>query len=462
LNFELKAVNQAMRLLNDIFMKFRTGKSRRGRFHPAIWFLLICPGILAISANYALAQSKQPDEISRLKQFYDRKQYFELRDAVENYHGKTDDRLLFFRGAVANKFNKSQLSINYTKRYLRLAKEGWDRHLLIDSYAMLADDYKKIYQYRQAAAVYKTILVRFKSDLKAEDAEDYENSYNLWNALKDVPPQSVSFNGSSVIQTSRDKADLTEFPLKINGQQLSLVLDTGANISTVSASYARKLGLQIIETAIDVGSSTGRKSKAKLGIAKEVKIGSATARNVVFLIFDDQAMYISELSLQLNGYIGFPLLEALREIIFSRDGTISIPARPEKDGVRNMCLEELSPLIEGEFEGQRLVFSLDTGANTSDLYPLFYQAHEEEIKAKYLAQTSNRGGVGGTTKVPAYLAKDLVIKFPGKDAIFPTITILTTYSTDNSHYFYGNLGQDLVRQFEKMTLNFESMSLKFD
>jgi hypothetical protein len=424
--------------------------------------LLLCLGVLASSASYAPAQSGRADEISRMKQLYDRKQYFELRDAVANYHGKADARLLFFRGAVANKFNKSQLSINYIKKYLRLAKEGVDKHLLIDCYDMLADNYKKIYQYRQAAAAYQTILARFKSELKSEDARDYENSFKLWSALKGVPRQSVSFNGASLIQTSRDPADLTQVPLKINGQQVSLVLDTGANISTISATYARKLGLKIINTAIDVGASTGEKSKAKLGVAEEVKIGKATARNVVFLIFDDQAMYISQLSLQLNGYIGFPLLKALREIIFSRDGTLSIPARPDKDGIQNMCLEGLSPLIEGEFEGQRLIFSLDTGANTSDLYPLFYRAHEEEIKAKYPAQTSNRSGVGSTTMVPAYFAKNMMIRFAGKDATFPQIAILTGYTTDDSHYLYGNLGQDLVGQFEKMTLNFESMSLNFE
>jgi hypothetical protein len=133
-------------------MNVRTEECLSGRFRPAICVLLIYLGILAFPPSYAPAQSKPPDEISRLKELYDRKQYFELRDALENYHGKADARLLFFRGAVANKFNKSQLSINHLKNYLRLAEKSRDKHLLIDGYDMLADNYKKIHQYGQAAA----------------------------------------------------------------------------------------------------------------------------------------------------------------------------------------------------------------------------------------------------------------------------------------------------------------------
>jgi predicted aspartyl protease len=323
---------------------------------------------------------------------------------------------------------------------------------------MLADNYLKTYQYQKAAEAYTVALNKFAHKLDAERKSDFENSQRLCRALSKVPPQTVVFTGNSVIKKNQGG----RYPLEINGQKISLGFDTGANLSVITSSLAKKLALRQINALIDVVAVAGNKVKAKLAVAREIKIGNAIIHNVVFLVFEDKDLYISEANFQIDGLVGFPVVEALREITFVRDGEIHIPAASAQGGEQNMCLDGLSPLIAGWFEGKRLIFALDTGASGSTLYPPFYHEYEDVIKAQYEKHIERVRGVGGYKEIKSYLAKNIVMRFSGRSARFAQIPILTEHTTGNSRHFYGNLGQDLIKQFEKMTLNFEMMSIVFE
>src|SRR5215208_1310929 len=70
----------------------------------------------------------------QLKELYDHKRYFELRDALKSYRRNQSGELLFYRGVVSNKFNQLDSSLNYLQSYVKLAEKGRDRSLLKDSY----------------------------------------------------------------------------------------------------------------------------------------------------------------------------------------------------------------------------------------------------------------------------------------------------------------------------------------
>ena len=406
-----------------------------------------------------LLETSRAGTYPRLKELYEGKRYFELRDALKRYRRSQSVELLFYRAVVSNKFNRLNSSIDYMQNYITLAERAGDRSLLKEGYEILANSYMKTYQYGKAADAYNVLLTKFRAEL--DEPEDYENSFRLRNALRLVPPQAITFRGASRVRSFKDKADLTNIALEINGHPISLAIDTGANLSSITSTNARKLGLKIIDASINVGGITGAKTKASLGVAEQLRVGNVTVHNVVFLVFEDPALYISPISFQLDGLIGFPVIEAFREITFTRGGEIYIPATSGRGREQNMCIDDLNPIIEGRFGGRKLSFLLDTGANKSDLYPLFFKAYEKKIKAQYPLTSARRAGIGSTNEVPAYKAENLVLTFSGKKAVFPEIKILTDYTNDDSHYFYGNLGQDLVSQFEQMTLNFNSMSITF-
>jgi len=129
---------------------------------------------------------------------------------------------------------------------------------------------------------------------------------------------------------------------------------------------------------------------------------------------------------------------------------------------RNMCLDGKNILFQGEYENKMLTFMLDTGAERSQLYVPFLHDFAAEIKDKYSLRTEKFTGVGGTEEVPAYIIKDFAVRFSGQDARLPEIRLLTKALNDNSKFYYGNVGQDLIKRFRRMTLDFVSMHVDFE
>ena len=128
----------------------------------------------------------------------------------------------------------------------------------------------------------------------------------------------------------------------------------------------------------------------------------------------------------------------------------------------NLCLDGLTPLIAGTYEGRKLTFSFDTGARTSSLYPPFFKAFENSIITAGTPFSATVTGAGGSKQISAYRLENVAMEFAGRKPEFKTIEVLTEETTGNSRYFYGNLGRDLIDQHEKMTINFESMGISFE
>lgn len=399
--------------------------------------------------------------ISKLQILYQAKQFFDLHDEVIKHSNDKNSGILFYRGAVANKFNKIKASITLLREFLNRFK---DDSLRRDALELLADDYIKIYQYAQAAGTYKALLEKHRAGMKADKLADIENSYRLSSAARRIPPQTISFRKSSIIKGTRDQAGLLNIPVEINGQISGFVFDTGANISTVTETAARKLNLKIIDARISVGTSTDAKVESKLGVAKTLIVGNIVLRNTLFLVMPDNALFISPLKYQINGIVGFPVIEALRKFTINRRDEISISAQNGKiaQSEPNLCLDELLPLVSGSFNNRRMTFSLDTGAATTTLYPAFYKVFDAELIKKLKAQTAKIGGAGGIKEMLAYRLPDLNLTIAGKAAKLSGVDLLTEPINDQSRYFAGNIGQDVIKQFERMTIDFQSMQLNFE
>lgn len=396
------------------------------------------------------------DSLSELKKLYREKRYFELRDELKLYDNEVAPELFFFRGAVDNIFNRLPESIENLNAYLdkvgKSSRDSWTQ----ECYDLLADSYRKSHQYEKAAEINQRILELFKHRLDAETRADHENEYKLWNALKDVPPQYVSFLGHTRLQMDRNHV-----PFTINGHDIALTYDTGADLSVIINSLAEEFGLEIVDVPIKVGTITGEKVEAKVGVAEVLRIGNMTVQHALFLVMKDEYFYIPEIKHQIKGVIGFPILAAMREVTFTRGGELIIPQEPEAEGERNLALNGLKPLIEGTYRGHRMTFVLDTGANRSDLWPPFYRSFKQEIEENSSLTTEKFRGAGSQIEVKSYDVNDLIFRFGGEKATFMKMPVFIEYTTDNSRYFYGNLGQDLVRKFKSMTINFESMSVIF-
>lgn len=394
-----------------------------------------------------------------LESLYQNRQYFDLRDELAKYEKGASPELLFYRGTAANRFNRLTQSIELLQKYLA----SRDAKNPVEAYETLADSYAKNYEYGKSADVYRVLLERFKDRLTAEKREDFENSFGLWNAIRDAAPQKVALDGDLQIQGTRDKANLLNLPVQINEQKMKFVFDTGANLSVVTASTAQKLGLKTVEAAVSVGSSTDAKVKSKLAVAPVLKIGNSTLQNVVFLVLEDRELFFPKVNYQINGIIGFPVMEAFGNVTITHKDEISVKAKPARSNVEpNLCLDGFSLLTAAYFNNRRLTFAFDTGAVTSTFYPPFFKAERQRILKTAKLQKMKIGGAGGAKEVDAYNFENLDLTIAGKTARIARAKIITEPVNDESKYFYGNLGQDLIKQFARMTLDFKSMQIIFE
>jgi hypothetical protein len=64
-------------------------------------------------------------------------------------------------------------------------------------------------------------------------------------------------------------------------------------------------------------------------------------------------------------------------------------------------------------------------------------------------------------EVRAYTLSPLVLRIGGREATVPQVRVYLDPTSADSDRAYGNLGQDVIRQFESMTLDFRRMQLRF-
>lgn len=402
------------------------------------------------------------DNSEELKKLYDNKKYFELNIKITNNDFSRVPEILFYKGTVCNKFNQLNQSIDFINQYLIINKENKEALYLKDCYEILADNYIKLYQYNRAAETYQTIFDNFKSTLDSENIADVQNSIKLWKTFSNVPPQSVFVSNDTKLKIIKDRAGLTNIPLTINKDSIDFVFDTGANLSTITKTFAARLGLKIFDDSIKVGTITGLEVYASLGVAPSIKIGNALIENVLFLVFNDNDLAVPQINYQINGIIGFPIIEALGEVTLTQSDSIVIPKIAKKYTIQNLCLDELSPIVRIDYKGEGLSFHFDTGAKSTYLFVTFYKKFEDFVKTNSSTESRHIAGAGGSKELNLYKLKNFDFAISGKEAELNQVTVLTEPLNDSDNYFYGNLGQDVIKSFSRMTISFESMSLIFE
>jgi len=70
--------------------------------------------------------------------------------------------------------------------------------------------------------------------------------------------------------------------------------------------------------------------------------------------------------------------------------------------------------------------------------------------------------MGGNQKFEATLIPKVVLDLGGMSVALQPAHVLKTQQRDAGKWFYGNLGIDLLRQAQSVTINFKTMTLQLD
>lgn len=364
---------------------------------------------------------------------------------------------LLARAAVA----AAGLDVDAARAALRryFAEPAGDRTLDATAWSIAAGAAFAVGDYDGAARATVAWEAVLRRDGRAGDADRVARSHALPALLADAPPQSLEHAPRRArLPLRRDEAGLPRVQASINGQRQEMVLDTGANLSVLSASAARRLGVRVAARPASVQSSTRSALGARVGVAERLEIGGSVLRNVAFLVLDDASLRLPVVEgYRIDAVLGFPVFRALGRVRFEPDAFVVAPA-PAADACAGAPLRVRASdlFVAARVDGVHVPLHLDTGASATFLTARFGQAHAERLGELALRERP-LGGAGGVVRGREAVWPDVTLELGGRSLRFPELAVQTG---DDGFGHWGTLGQDALGAFASVTVDLEAMRLR--
>lgn len=400
--------------------------------------------LLAVVSCWALLTSlcfgaKKDD--ANLKSLYDSHRWFELHDAVRKGGASP-----FYQGAVACAFNNAR---RCEKKFSDVFNSAPKSDEAVEAHRILASAYFTHGEYKKALTQVDAILA-----LRPTDA-DALGDRPVIAVLADTPDQQIVGRHTTV--------ELQDggLPFSINGIQATYWFDTGAELSVLTESEAKRFGLRVRPTSGRVGDVTGTLINTQIAVADEVSVGSIRLTHVAFLVLPDNQPPFNEQSPGSRGLIGIPVLLAFGRFVWGADKSFEIGSESSSKSVPHsgLCFDGNHPLVQVAYDNRTLVFALDTAATNTDLYPPFASAFPELIRSATKTDSYKMEGVGGARYLEAAKLESLKFSIGGFPTTLKSVGVLLKPTTNASRFFEGNLGIDVLQQAHKTTFDFGTMTL---
>ena len=349
-------------------------------------------------------------------------------------------------------------------RLRRLAAAGTDPVLRRAALAIIASVAFTRGDYAEAVQAGRPLLALQRAAGDARQAEETALTLRLAEMLADEPRLAVERQDEAgSTPARRDAAGLVRADVGINGHSQDAVIDTGANLSVLSESAARRLGVRMLEGESRVGNSVQGTVGVRLGIADRVEIAGTMLRNVVFLIIED-----SQLTFPVAGgytipaIIGFPEMKALGRFRVDFDRlSVEPPAagRAASGRARNLSSWGNELFVDVEVGGVAVPLHLDSGATRSHLDPPFAAANPRLI-AGLPREERRMSGAGGTATAQAVNWRNVPVEIAGRTFRAPSVPVGVGPANERSSRYFGVAGIDLLRAFESFTVDLRAMRLE--
>ncbi len=219
---------------------------------------------------------------------------------------------------------------------------------------------------------------------------DVKKEQEALAGLRGLPDQTASKPNFSEL---RHHPQQIFIPLAIDNTPATYFFDTGAWLNSMSASEAKRLGLTVRESQSTLGTATGERVGYRTAIAREVTIGAMRFSNVSFAVFDDSDEPWPSLAPGRRGAPGIPMILAFRTLRWSKDGTVQIGAKGNRpDPLQaNLFFDDDHLLASARVGESEIRATLDTGAETTDLYLPFANRFPALVQAGTKATNDIRG-----------------------------------------------------------------------
>jgi len=363
-----------------------------------------------------------------------------------------------FAGVLADRTNHlddalrllTPLSTNTTLYPTRLA-------LVLGS---LADANLKLFRYAQASDLYTRLLTEAPAALSPALLKDDQDDSDTIKLLLNTPPQTIDINAPIDLPTHSDHLKSITADLTVHNITAPWILDTGANFSVVSETFARQLGLTLSTGVAHTQGATGAENPLRVAILDTLPIGSATLHNVVLLVLPDAnlTMQTGMRSHVIPAILGYPVFQALGILRFTHDHhfqagpTLTVTGDSSLIYASPIYMEKLNILFSCRTHNLSRPFLFDSGANATT----FFVPYSREFAADLLHQaqaTRNGYGAGGTSTDQVYVFDHVDLELANRILDLQHIAVFKNPTNTLSDEYEGSLGRDLISSLDSLTLD---------
>ena len=372
----------------------------------------------------------------------------------------TPTTLEFARGVLANKENQNLASIEQLEPLLSHLDPTADSARVVVILKTLADDYMKTYRYRDAADALARLYREHGAAMAPAERADVENGLALRRALAHAAPQHVTIPAPFAVALRPDALGLREVAVRVGSDSSGWIFDTGANLSTITESMARRLGVNVIETGAKTLGITGVGVPTRVAVIPELRVGTASVRNAIVIVLPDSSLDIPQAHFQINAILGYPVIEALGRLAIGADSLEIDPGAGERrSDSSNLFLDDLSPLVAATVGDTTRLFHFDSGADATMLTVRFCRAYPALLTG--LTPTHiTIGGAGGVQRYDGYRLVRLPLTIDGTQAVLDTAFVFREESKSPFEPYYGNLSANVATRFGGYTIDFRAMTFQ--
>jgi predicted aspartyl protease len=414
---------------------------------------LIIFTVLLLETGVAFSQIKTENQLKSLSEQHQ----FVKMDSLNN-RIKTRE-YFFYKALFANVCNKPSISNLYLDSLKQNLVTKEFRY-----YKLKNDNYIKLFDYANAFKTSGILTSTFSEKYTKEELDDELNTRRIWEVLKLQKPQLIDSFSNITVATKKDKAGLITTNVSANTIDTDFVFDTGAGISCITESLAKKLGFIILpDNNIEVMSFTGVKNKVLMGIAPVLNIGNIKVHNAIFLVYPDTAFTFANGKYIINGIIGFPIIKELGTVTIEENSLSFSKNKTINNNDKNLFIDELRAIVMLNFKGKTLPFNFDSGAKTSSFNKSFYELFKSYLDKNGTLVSEKKASAGGQEVTSEVLElKDQYIRLGKNQINLPKLQVDKTDYGVYGKVNYGNIGQDIIGQFKKVTISFDYNYLKLE
>ena len=391
-------------------------------------------------------------DLTQLQQLTDHNRLFELRRELQQAGSDSADTL-FYRGIAASRFGHERDGVELLRAFLATKP---DLKMLRRAHEEMADAYQRLGLYKEAAEAWTEALQLTPAG--DPEREGNENTQALMVSLSEAPPEAIEFGTDVPTKATRNKIGSWNVPVQVNSFTGQWIFDSGAGLSTLSESEAKRMGLAVRESKAWVGGSTDKRSPLHVAIARDLQFGAAHVHSVVFLVLSDESLYLAPVHYQITGILGLPVIRALGRVGISSAGDVRVHAGVAAPaGAPNLFFDGDSSIVEVDHGQRHLQMHLDTGANDTSLYPSFRDALSREETARIRSKREKRAGAGGAIQIRAEVVPALRFEILGTPVSLKKVSMLPEQPKGENRFRDGVVGMDAL--WNGFLLDFDAMRL---